>query len=68
MNNKFIISLAGRDKGRIFVVVDDSEENYVSIADGMLRSVDKPKRKKRRHVQLLTLAPYEGPRTNRALA
>ena len=47
-----IISLAGRDKGQIFFVVDTQEE-YVLIADGKGRKLEQPKRKKRKHVQKL---------------
>ncbi len=45
-----IVSLAGRDKGQFFFVVD-TEEQYVLIADGKGRRLEKPKRKKRKHIQ-----------------
>ena len=45
-----IISLAGRDKGKLFYVVD-VEENYVLIADGKGRKLENPKRKKLKHVR-----------------
>ena len=45
-----IVSLAGRDKGQLFFVVD-TEEQYVLIADGKGRRLEKPKRKKRKHIQ-----------------
>lgn len=45
-----IISLAGRDKGQFFFVMD-VDETYVYIADGRRRKLDQPKRKKHRHVQ-----------------
>ena len=45
-----IVSLAGRDKGQLFFVVD-TDEQYVYLADGKSRKLEKPKRKKRRHVQ-----------------
>ena len=45
-----IVSLAGRDKGQFFFVVD-TEEQYVLIADGKGRRLEKPKRKKRKHSQ-----------------
>lgn len=43
-------SLAGHDKTQLFVILDADDE-YVYLADGRLRCVDKPKRKKRKHVQ-----------------
>ena len=37
-----IISLAGRDKGQYFYVID-VEENYVLLADGKGRKLENPK-------------------------
>ena len=47
-----IASLAGRDRGQMFFVVA-TDEQYVYLADGRGRKLEKPKRKKRRHVQKL---------------
>ena len=47
-----ILSIAGRDKGQYFFVLD-TDETYVYIADGKGRRVEAPKRKKRRHVQMI---------------
>lgn len=44
-----VLSTAGRDKGRYFIVLD-IEDNYVSIVDGKLRRVESPKRKKIKHL------------------
>ena len=44
-----VVSLNGRDKGKLFVVIG-REEEYVLLADGKGRKVDKPKRKKFKHV------------------
>lgn len=43
-------SKAGRDKGRVFVIVDILDDKYVMIADGDLRKVDSPKKKKIKHL------------------
>ena len=45
-----VVSRAGRDKGRPFVVLR-AEEGFVYLADGDLRRLDKPKKKKRMHVK-----------------
>ncbi len=42
-------SRAGRDKGRFFVVVGFDQEPYVWLADGDLRKINRPKRKKFKH-------------------
>ena len=43
-------SCAGRDSGQLFFVVE-LDESYVYLADGKSRKLEKPKRKKRKHVQ-----------------
>jgi len=43
-------SAAGRDKGRLFVVID-CDESYVYLCDGRSRSLDNLKRKKIKHVK-----------------
>lgn len=48
-----IVSLAGRDKGKFFYVMD-VEDNYVLIADGKGRKLENPKRKKLKHVRRVT--------------
>ena len=40
---------AGRDKGKLFVVLA-VEGEFLLLADGKTRKVENPKRKKRRHV------------------
>ena len=45
-----IESLAGRDKGKFFYVID-TEDNFVLIADGKGRKLENPKRKKLKHVR-----------------
>ena len=45
-----VISKCGRDKGLALVVVDTAD-NYVYLADGRLRRLSKPKKKKVRHLQ-----------------
>ena len=46
-----VISTAGRDAGRPFLVVQEIDENFVCIADGKTRSVDKLKTKRRKHLK-----------------
>lgn len=43
-------SIAGRDKGRYFIVVGLIDHNYVLIADGDLRKINNPKKKKVKHL------------------
>lgn len=43
-------SRAGRDKGRIFLIIDIIDEENVFIVDGDLRKLDNPKKKKVKHL------------------
>ena len=45
-----VISTAGRDMGSYFYVIA-VEEAYVFLSDGKGRTLDKPKRKKRKHIE-----------------
>ena len=45
-----VVSTAGRDSGEWFYVVNE-DPIYLFLANGKDRSLDKPKRKKRKHVQ-----------------
>ena len=45
-----VVSTAGRDQGELFYVID-ADPLYLMLANGKDRTLDKPKRKKRRHVQ-----------------
>ena len=47
--SNIVRSGAGRDKGKLFVVLA-VEGEYLLLADGKGRKVESPKRKKRRHV------------------
>ena len=41
-------SIAGRDKGKYFFVLDTDGE-FLVLADGKIRRIENPKRKKRKH-------------------
>jgi len=44
-------SLAGRDKGRLYLVVGFAEGNRALLADGRCRTVSSPKKKNLKHLQ-----------------
>lgn len=46
-----VISRAGRDEGRKFIVTNVVDNIYVQISDGELRRIEKPKRKKIKHLE-----------------
>ena len=45
-----VVSTAGRDQGSWFYVIAE-DPTYLFLANGKDRTLDKPKRKKRKHVQ-----------------
>ena len=45
-----VTSTAGRDQGKLFYVIG-TDPVYLMLANGKDRTLDKPKRKKRKHVQ-----------------
>jgi ribosomal protein L14E/L6E/L27E len=47
---RVVFSKSGRDIDRRFLVVDIINEDYVYIADGDLRRIEKPKKKKLKHL------------------
>lgn len=49
---QLVYSIAGRDAGRPFVVIR-KEEAYAYIADGRLRPLEKPKKKKIKHLRCM---------------
>ena len=48
---RVVYSRMGRDRGRYFVVIERVDEDYVLIADGDLRRLSNPKKKKLKHLQ-----------------
>jgi len=47
-----VFSKAGRDAGKRFVIVGIVDSMYVLISDGNLRRIEKPKKKKKKHLEL----------------
>lgn len=52
---QFVKSKAGRDKDKVFIVIGIENEQFVYIADGDLRKLEKPKKKKVKHLVKLNL-------------
>ena len=49
---KFATSKAGHDKTQLYVIVAE-EGDFVSLCDGRLKTIDRPKKKRKKHVQLI---------------
>lgn len=48
----FASSKAGHDRGKVYLVIGEDAKN-VYLADGQNRSCGKPKKKNRKHIQLI---------------
>ena len=46
-----VISKAGRDQGRLFLVVQEVDADFVRVANGRLRKMDHLKLKRRKHLK-----------------
>ena len=48
----FARSLAGHDKDTVYVIIEIDNE-YVYLSDGKNKTVDRPKKKKLKHIQII---------------
>ena len=51
MPGMLAVSKAGRDRGSLYVIIEEAGE-YVYLADGRNRTISRPKRKNRKHIQI----------------
>lgn len=56
---KIVYSKAGRDQDKVFVVVSVLNDKYVYVCDGSLRPVEKPKKKKIKHLEFTNIIAEE---------
>ena len=52
MLGELATSKAGHDKDRLYLIVGEEEE-CVYLCDGRLRGVEHPKKKKKKHIQII---------------
>lgn len=48
-----VVSTAGRDLGNFYVVTKILDKNYVLLCDGKYKTIEKPKKKKIKHISSL---------------
>lgn len=51
--SKLCISRAGHDTGKLYAVIAENEE-FCFLSDGKIRTLDKLKKKRKKHVQMIT--------------
>ena len=52
MIGKFATSKAGHDKKKLYIIMQEDSE-YVYLVDGELKTTDKPKKKSKKHIQII---------------
>ena len=52
MVGKFATSKAGHDKTKLYIIMNEDTE-YVYLVDGDLKPLDKPKKKRKKHIQII---------------
>ena len=60
MPGMLAVSKAGRDRGSLYVIIEEAGE-YVYLADGRHRTISRPKRKNRKHIQIIKKIRMEKP-------
>ena len=50
MVGMFAVSKAGHDKGQMYIIVKE-EGDFVYLADGRLKTIEAPKKKRKKHLQ-----------------
>ncbi len=58
MKGKLAISISGHDKQQVYVIIQE-EDAFVYLADGVLKSVGHPKKKNKKHIQIIKQIPGE---------
>lgn len=60
MPGMLAVSKAGRDRGSLYVIIKEAGED-VYLADGRNRTISRPKRKNRKHIQIIKKIRMEKP-------
>ena len=45
-------SLAGHDKGKLYLIIEETRD-FVYVVDGAVRMLDRPKKKNKKHIQII---------------
>lgn len=52
MVGSFVKSIAGHDKNRIYIIIEETDK-YYCVSDGIYHPIDRLKKKNKKHVQLI---------------
>lgn len=59
MTGMFAVSKAGHDKGKLYIIIKEENE-YVYLADGRQKPLEAPKKKKKKHIQIIKRIGKDG--------
>lgn len=59
MKGLVVKSNKGRDKGKLYIVMETKDDYYVSLIDGNKYNFDRPKRKSKKHVDVICKVPLD---------
>lgn len=48
----FVTTTAGHDKNQIYIIIREEDE-YVYLVDGIYKTIEKPKRKNKKHILII---------------
>ena len=52
MTGYLAYSLSGHDKGKVYLIIRE-EQDYVYLSDGAVRTIDRLKKKNKKHIQII---------------
>ncbi|MBU5668903.1 KOW domain-containing RNA-binding protein [Peptoniphilus sp. MSJ-1] len=52
LKGQIVRSKKGRDEGKVFVISEVIDKDYLFLVDGKLRKLDRPKKKKVKHLYI----------------
>ena len=52
-------SMAGHDKGTLYIIIEETDQ-YLLLANGRDKTIEKPKRKNKKHVALIKIKNATG--------
>ncbi len=55
MLGQVVCSKAGRDEGRVFIIIGIVDDKYVLVSDGDLRRFENPKKKRIKHLDITSI-------------
>ncbi len=56
MTGMLATSKAGHDVGTVYVIIKEETE-YIYLVDGKIRTLEKPKKKNKKHIQIIKKCP-----------